>query len=95
MTMELHQFDIGARYQVKTKDFEVPDGSGTIAGKDYQILVLPPEDPAKATVFNGETVEPATPFEIESRRKFLRVQRENGCVHLLHPETIATAQRLA
>lgn len=93
--MNLEQFQIGATYQVTKTDFDAPDGSGNVPGKAFIATILPPEDAGTATVFDGESCTPATPLEIAERAQFLRVQREDGRIHLLHPEFVASATRLA
>jgi len=92
--MILGQFKINAKYQVVEADFEAPDGSGNVPGKTFMVTILPPEDASTATVFDGETRTPATQVEIAGRAQFLRVKRESGLIHLLHPEFIASATRL-
>ena len=93
--MNLDQFQVGAKYQVTKTDFDVPDGSGVVPGNTFIVTILPPEDASAATAFDGEKRVPATPLEIAERAQFLRVQREGGSIHLLHPEFVASATRLA
>ena len=88
--MELSDFEVGKSYVVTTKEWEAPDG-GVILGKTISVTILPPQEIGEASTFDGEKMELATPFEVESRKEFLRVKCSDGKTHLMHPETIKTA----
>lgn len=92
--MKLEQFQVGAKYKFAKIDFDAPDGSGVTPGKTFVATTLPQEDASVATAFDGESRTPATPLEIATRAQFLRVQREDGRIHLLNPEDIASAIHL-
>lgn len=72
-------------------DWLCPDGSGPVPGKAMTVTVLCAQELGEATAFDGAELSHATPMEVESRKSFLRVRRADGRVHLLHPETIASA----
>lgn len=92
--MQVNEFEVGKTYAITTKDWAAPDGSGTVPGKSMAITVLPAQELGEALSFDGVEVSHATGMEVDARKNFLRVKRENGKVHLLHPETIATSSRI-
>lgn len=94
--MQTTDFQAGVSYSAIRKDFAPPDGSAVVAGKAISFTVLPPADASNKLVFDGFTQSTPSATEVASWKAFLRVQNHaSGKVHLLHPETIASAQPIA
>lgn len=91
--MQISDFTEGLAYEAKKTDFVPPDGSAVMPGETIRFTVLAPADKSNSTVRNGaEDVAPSA-TELESWKGFLRVQNHRSSrVHLLHPETIVSAQ---
>lgn len=93
--MNLLDFEIGKMYEITTKDWDAPDGSGTVPGKTRVVTILPAQEVGEAMSTDGICVEPASAAEVVGRKQFLRVQRPDGKSFLLHPETIKSASLLS
>lgn len=88
--MDVSDFTVGKTYVVTTKSWVAPDESCVVPGKTMTVTILPHQGLGEALSFDGFEVVRASAMEVGARKGFLRVVRENGRVHLLHPETIAT-----
>lgn len=92
--MQVNDFGVNKTYAITTKDWGAPDGSGTVPGKSMTITVPPAQEFGEALSFDGVEVSLATHMGVEARKGFLRVRRDNGLVHQLHPETIASCSQV-
>lgn len=92
--MQLHQFQVGQTYRIRKTDFVSPlDESHVTPGPVLVREILEPASVANSCWDDGI---PPTPADIAEWRRFLRVRNpQNGLVHLLHPDTIQSAEPIA
>jgi len=91
--MQLMDFEQDKTYRVTQAAFTPPDSDVAIPGKVLVVKILAPLDAEKSKVYDGETVEASTAYEVNSWCEFLRVEnQESKRVHLLHPETLVSAE---
>lgn len=91
--MQLSDFEQDKTYRVVQVPFTPPDSDETIPGKELIVKILEQANASNKTVFDGETTQTPTAFEIESWSQFLRVENQGTKrIHLLHPETLASAE---
>lgn len=90
--MQLSDFEQGKTYRVIQAPFTPPDSDEAIPGKEIIVKILAQANAENRTVFDGETTQTPTTFEMESWSQFLRVENQGSKrIHLLHPETLASA----
>lgn len=91
--MQLSDFEQGKTYRVIQAPFTPADSEDAIPGKELIVKILAPANSENKTVFDGETTQTPTVFEVESWSQFLRVENQGSKqIHLLHPETLASAE---
>jgi hypothetical protein len=94
--MQLTDFSQGQDYIATRTTFKPPDGSPLIYGGLIQFTVLAPADATNRCVFDGEKHMRPTAAEVANWAGFLHVcNHKSGKVHLLHPESLASAELVA
>ena len=90
--MKLSDFVEGKTYIVTENPFVPPDGSQTVLGNTRTVKILAPAAAHNRAVFDGEKYVPPSIHEVEGWKQYLRVLNvKSNRVHLLHPETLASA----